>query len=100
MLVWFSPDLIQFHLLMWQIVIGCTNFQIWKIFRSNFCADVSFPDLKLSWSQEKTSFLNFKRPIIFHATLSQLQASSPEGLLNIPLDDIKDRLNAMVFVYL
>ena len=28
MLVWFSPDLIPFHLLMWQLVIGCTDSQI------------------------------------------------------------------------
>ena len=28
MLVWFSPDLIPFHLLTWQLVIGCTEYQI------------------------------------------------------------------------
>ena len=28
MLVWFSPDLIPFHLLTWQLVIGCTDYQI------------------------------------------------------------------------
>ena len=40
---------------------------------------MSFPDLKLSWSQEKTSFLNF------HPMLFQSQASYLEGLLNIAL---------------
>ena len=28
MLVWFSRDLIPFHLLTWQLVIGCTDYQI------------------------------------------------------------------------
>ena len=28
MLVWFPPDLIPFHLPMWQLVIGCSNCQI------------------------------------------------------------------------
>ena len=40
---------------------------------------MSFLDLKLSSSQEKTSFLNF------HAMLFQSQASYLEGLSNIAL---------------
>ena len=76
---------------------------------------MTVPDLKLSWSQEKTSFLIFRRPVFFPMSSFLIHELCIQKVwqmfcfsilmrlereMDMEEDEIEDRLDEMMFICL